>query len=212
MPTNVSVAVRATGADVRATLGFKRNYREKISPPVDETSVDPTSPKASSQTKDDGGSNGPWDEQARTAADLFLDDLRAGQPEPVWQGCSTEFKSLVGVENLRDNVKTHSALKSAAEFTKARPIERNGQTMTVIRCESQTPVGECSRCSESVELLNIRKLRERRILVLVRVQPFSVIGIRGRPDPLDVDVRGPHRVTASRCGYNASTGYSVDQL
>ena len=75
------------------------------------------------------GSGEEWHEQARTAAVGFLDELRAGRLEPAWQGCSTEFKSLMGLENLRDYVRTHAALKSTAEFTEARPINRNGQTM-----------------------------------------------------------------------------------
>jgi hypothetical protein len=80
-----------------------------------------------------GGSGGPWYEQARTAAVQFLDELRAGRLEPAWQGCSIEFKSLMGLENLRDYVKTHAALKSAAEFAEARPIQRNGQAMAECR-------------------------------------------------------------------------------
>jgi hypothetical protein len=80
-----------------------------------------------------GGSGGQWDEPARTAAAQFLDELRAGRLEPAWRGCSTEFKSLMGLENLRDYVKVHVALKSAAEFTEARPIQRNGQTMAECR-------------------------------------------------------------------------------
>ena len=39
----------------------------------------------------------------------------------------------MGLENLRDYVKTHSALKSVAEFTEARPVKRNGQTMAECR-------------------------------------------------------------------------------
>jgi hypothetical protein len=80
-----------------------------------------------------GGSTGPWDEQARTAAVGFLDDVRAGRLEPAWQGCSTDFKSLMGLENLRDYVRTHSEFKSVAEFTEVRPIKRNGQTMAECR-------------------------------------------------------------------------------
>jgi hypothetical protein len=80
-----------------------------------------------------GRSAGQWDEQARTSAVQFLDELRTGRLEPAWQSCSTEFKSLMGLENLRDYVKTHAALKSPAEFTEARPIDRNGQTMAECR-------------------------------------------------------------------------------
>jgi hypothetical protein len=80
-----------------------------------------------------GWSGRQWDEQARSAAAQFLDELKAGRLQPAWQNCSTEFKSLMGLENLRDYVKTHAALKSAAEFTEARPVERNGQTMAECR-------------------------------------------------------------------------------
>jgi hypothetical protein len=80
-----------------------------------------------------GGPGGPWDEQARVAAVQFLDEVGAGRLERAWQVCSTEFKSLMGLENLRDYVKTHAAPKSAAEFTEARPIDRNGQTMAECR-------------------------------------------------------------------------------
>jgi hypothetical protein len=79
------------------------------------------------------GSGGQWDEPARTAAVQFLDELRAGRLEPAWRGCSTEFKSLMGLENLRDYMKAHAALRSAAEFTEVRPIQRNGQTMAECR-------------------------------------------------------------------------------
>jgi hypothetical protein len=85
-----------------------------------------------------GGSRGPLDEPARTAAVVFLDHLRAGRLEPAWQGCSTEFKSLMGLENLRDYVNNHSALKSAVEFTEARPVERNGQSMAECRFSGTT--------------------------------------------------------------------------
>jgi hypothetical protein len=79
------------------------------------------------------GSAGTGDEQARTAAVGFLDDVRAGRLEPAWQASSTEFKSLMGLENLRDYVKTHSTLKTVAKLTDLRRIQRNGQTMAECR-------------------------------------------------------------------------------
>jgi hypothetical protein len=63
----------------------------------------------------------------------FLDELRAGRLEPDWKCCSSEFESLMGLENLRDHAKTRAALKSAAELTETRPIKRTGQTMTECR-------------------------------------------------------------------------------
>lgn len=69
------------------------------------------------------------DEDGRAIAVRFLDDLRAGKLEPAWQGSSTEFKSLMGVENLRDYVKTHPALKAPAEYAESRTIDRDGLSM-----------------------------------------------------------------------------------
>jgi hypothetical protein len=66
----------------------------------------------------------------RAAAVRFLDELRAGRLEPAWQGSSAEFKSLMGLESLRDYVKAHPALKAPAEYAETRAIDRNGRSMT----------------------------------------------------------------------------------
>ena len=63
----------------------------------------------------------------RAIAVQFLDELRAGRLEPAWQGSSTEFKSLMGLENLRDYVKAHPALKAPAEHAESRTIDRDGR-------------------------------------------------------------------------------------
>jgi hypothetical protein len=68
-------------------------------------------------------------EETQAVAAQFLDELRAGRLEPAWQGTSTEFKSLMGIENLRDYVKTHPALKSPAAYAESRTIERDGRSM-----------------------------------------------------------------------------------
>src|SRR5262249_16890319 len=68
-------------------------------------------------------------EDGRAAAVQFLDELRAGRLEPAWQGSSTEFKSLMGIENLRDYVKTHPALKGPAEYAESHPMNRDARTM-----------------------------------------------------------------------------------
>lgn len=80
------------------------------------------------------------DEETRAVAVQFLDELRAGRLEPAWQGTSTEFKSLMGVENLRDYVKTHPALKAPAEHAETRTIERDGRTMAEISFRATTQV------------------------------------------------------------------------
>lgn len=69
-------------------------------------------------------------DEARTVAAQFLGELRAGRYEPAWQGTSVEFKSLMGVENLRDYVKTHPALSAPAESIETRTVDRDGHAMT----------------------------------------------------------------------------------
>jgi hypothetical protein len=70
-----------------------------------------------------GRSGSEVNEDGRAIAAQFLDELRAGRLESAWKSSSTEFKSLMGLENLRDYVKTHPALKAPAEFTESRTID-----------------------------------------------------------------------------------------
>ncbi|MDG3005986.1 hypothetical protein [Paludisphaera mucosa] len=49
----------------------------------------------------------------REAAASFLDALRAGRVEDAWRDTSPEFKSLMGLDSLRDLVKRRPALKTA---------------------------------------------------------------------------------------------------
>ena len=69
----------------------------------------------------------------RAAATQFLDELRAGRLEPAWKGTSAEFKSLMGLENLRDYAKAHPALRSPAEFTESRAVDQGGRALTECR-------------------------------------------------------------------------------
>ena len=82
-----------------------------------------------------GGSSG----DGRGAATQFLTELREGRLEPAWQGTTSEFKSLMGLENLRDCVKTHPALKGPADYVEARDAARDGRTMVehVFRAEGR---------------------------------------------------------------------------
>lgn len=72
-----------------------------------------------------GGTSG----DGRDAAVAFLDDLKAGRIEGAWQGTSPEFKSLMGLDSLRDYVKTHPALKGQAEYAESRDATREGHTL-----------------------------------------------------------------------------------
>ncbi len=65
----------------------------------------------------------------REAATQFLDRLRAGQIEPAWEATTAEFKSLMGLESLRDFVKGRPALRSPAEHVSARDARRDGRIM-----------------------------------------------------------------------------------
>ena len=77
-----------------------------------------------------GRTGGMGGDESRAIAARFLEELRAGRHEGAWQGTSAEFKSLMGLENLRDYVKTHPALKAPAEYVESRAIDRDGRGMT----------------------------------------------------------------------------------
>jgi hypothetical protein len=68
-------------------------------------------------------------EDGRAAAAAFLDDLRAGRIEPAWQGTSVEFKSLMGLDSLRDYVRQHPALTAPAEFVAIASVESRHLTL-----------------------------------------------------------------------------------
>lgn len=65
----------------------------------------------------------------REAASHFLEELRAGRLRPAWEGTTPEFKSLMGLENLRDYVKAHPALKGPAEYVESRDAARDDHAM-----------------------------------------------------------------------------------
>jgi hypothetical protein len=85
------------------------------------------------------GCAGPASEDSRAVSSRFLDEIRSGQVEPAWQGTSSEFKSLMGLENMRDYVKRHPILKTPAEYAESRTIDRNGRTLNehVFRATTQ---------------------------------------------------------------------------
>ncbi|MDX2036589.1 MAG: hypothetical protein SFX72_08050 [Isosphaeraceae bacterium] len=84
-----------------------------------------------------GGSGSDVGDDGREAAARFLEDLRADRLDPAWQATNPEFKSLMGLESLRDCVRTHPALKGPAEHVEARDTDRLGGSMVehVFRAE-----------------------------------------------------------------------------
>lgn len=87
-----------------------------------------------------GTSSEPPKDASQQAATRFLAAIQAGKLEDAWQGTSTEFKSLMGLENLRDYIKTHPALKGPTEFTELRRIEREGHVMSECRFHGSAKV------------------------------------------------------------------------
>jgi hypothetical protein len=71
-----------------------------------------------------GDSSAPAD--GRAAATSFLDEIRAGRVEPAWRATTVEFKSLMGLDSLRDYVRAHPALKGKAEFLDGRTVKSSG--------------------------------------------------------------------------------------
>jgi len=87
------------------------------------------------------GASGPGpNADGREAAAQFLGDLRADRLGPAWQGTTPEFKSLMGLESLRDCVKAHTALKGPAEYVESRDASRDGRAMVehVFKAEGRT--------------------------------------------------------------------------
>jgi hypothetical protein len=75
----------------------------------------------------------------RALAEQFLDDLRADRVPAAWARTTTDFKSLMGLENLRGYVKIRQALKGPAEFSSARPVDRNGVALTEYVFHAEAP-------------------------------------------------------------------------
>lgn len=69
-------------------------------------------------------------EDGREAADRFLEEVRAGRIEPAWQSTSTEFKSLMGLESLRELAQKQPALKGQPEHIESKRIDRDGLPLT----------------------------------------------------------------------------------
>ncbi|QEH36205.1 hypothetical protein OJF2_47650 [Aquisphaera giovannonii] len=78
-------------------------------------------------------------EDGRALAAEFLDDLRAGRFPEAFARTTTEFKSLMGLDTLRDYVKAHPALKGTPELADAKPSSRNGIKVTEYTYKATAP-------------------------------------------------------------------------
>ena len=65
-----------------------------------------------------GGLSSSAPDDGQAAAEAFLDAIRKGQVEPAWTGTTAEFKSLIGLDTLREYV-----LETPADFVESRMIE-----------------------------------------------------------------------------------------
>jgi hypothetical protein len=83
----------------------------------------------------------------------FLDLLRTGLIEPAWQRTSTEFRSLMGQENLRDYVRSRPGLSNPTEHTGSAEVERGGRSM-VEHTFRPVPAGPASAATIKVLLAN----------------------------------------------------------
>ncbi|OJW08358.1 MAG: hypothetical protein BGO49_13250 [Planctomycetales bacterium 71-10] len=98
-----------------------------------------------------GGGSTPAGDDAARAAGAFLGELRAGKVEPAWDATSREFKSLMGLDALRDLVKKNPALRGEAEFAEALP-SAGGLTECVFRGSNAKPRGKPAPVSVRVTL------------------------------------------------------------
>ncbi len=67
--------------------------------------------------------------EGRAAAEAFLSDLRSGKVEPAWEGTSSEFKSLMGLDSLKSLVKRNPSISRPASYVESRVLARNNLTL-----------------------------------------------------------------------------------
>jgi len=108
-----------------------------------------------------GGTGGAAVDDAQAAAERFLDELRAGRVAPAWEGASSEFKSLMGVESLRDYVKAHPALKADARFEEARPVGGGASTECVFHATAPATARTRGKPAQAASPATIRVLLAR---------------------------------------------------
>lgn len=78
-------------------------------------------------------------EDGRAVAAAFLDEIRAGRVGPAWDGTSVEFKSMMGLESLRDCVRRYPAMAGPAEFVEGHPIGDKGVELAEYTFKATAP-------------------------------------------------------------------------
>ena len=77
----------------------------------------------------------------RAVAVEFLNLISSGQVDRAWEGTTAEFKSLLGLDGLREYVRRHPALKSTAEFASFTPTKREDYELRECRFTASAPRG-----------------------------------------------------------------------
>jgi hypothetical protein len=72
---------------------------------------------------------GPADHDGRAQAEAFLASIRSGQLEPAWQSTSDEFKSIMGLDSLRELVAHNPALLSEPTYDSTLTRQHDGLTL-----------------------------------------------------------------------------------
>ncbi len=67
--------------------------------------------------------------EGQAIAASFLSEIRAGRVDAAWEGTTTEFKSMLGLEGLRSLVKKHPVLRQEAGFVREGELLSNGITL-----------------------------------------------------------------------------------
>lgn len=65
----------------------------------------------------------------REVAESFLKDIRENRLESAWKGTTAEFKSFMGLQRLRQLVKSSPAFKEPSELSDFRGVSLNGLSM-----------------------------------------------------------------------------------
>lgn len=68
--------------------------------------------------------------EGRAVAEAFLNDLRSGKVEPAWEGTSSEFKSLMGLDSLKNTIKRNPVIAQPATYVESRVLQRNNLTLS----------------------------------------------------------------------------------
>ena len=74
-----------------------------------------------------GSATEPDVDAGRAAADRFLEQIRAGQPDQAWQSTTAEFKSAEGRESFSRYVKKHPFLTKPVNFVSVQMVTAQSQ-------------------------------------------------------------------------------------